>query len=347
MKLVLFFLIISDVIFAKIDLGIDQLFSPEYEMKVKNKRVALVTNHTGVSKDLILTSALFQKKTNLVALFSPEHGLDGVSYAFEKVKDGKGSSGIPIYSLHGKTRRPTEEMLQGIDVIVYDMQDIGVRGYTYATTLFYVMEEASKKKMEVIVLDRPNPMGGKMVDGAMLDSKWRSYIGYINVPYCHGMTIGELAHFFNEEYKIGCNLTVVPMKGWKRSMKYSETGLAWIPPSPHIPEADTPFYNATTGILGELDLVNIGIGYTLPFKVVGATWIDADKFAEKLNEQHLSGVHFIPFHYRPFYGSYKGKNCHGVLINITDFEQYKPLGTQCLILGILNTLYPTDVKSTL
>ena len=231
-------------------------------------------------------------------------------------------------------------MLKDLDLLVYDIQDIGVRAYTYATTLFYVMEEAAKKQIEVIVLDRPNPIGGHLVDGPMLENEWRSFIGYINVPYCHGMTIGELAHFFNEEYGLKCNLKVIPMKGWKRSMRFKDTMLSWIPPSPHIPEPDTPFFSASTGILGEIELVNIGIGYTLPFKLVGASWIDADEFALQLNKLKLSGVNFTPFHYRPFYGSYKGTDCHGVLIVITDPSLYKPLSVQFAVLGMLKSLYP-------
>ncbi len=347
MRFFVLILVLPLTVFAQVELGVDRFFALDGENVLREKRVGLVTNHTGITRGFKSTAELFYEKTNLVALFSPEHGINGKAYAFEIVKHEKSRQNLPVYSLHGKTRRPTEEMLKELDVLVYDIQDIGVRGYTYATTLFYVMEEAAKRGIGVIVLDRPNPMGGVIVDGTMLDDKWRSYIGYVNVPYCHGMTIGELASYFNHEYEVGCNLTVIPMKGWKRSMSFADTGLAWIPTSPHIPESDTPYYNATTGILGELDLVNIGIGYTLPFKVVGATWIDAQQFASKLNEQNLLGVHFSPFHYRPFYGSYKGKDCHGVLIKITDLAHYRPITVQCLIMGILNSLYPKNVKESL
>lgn len=328
-----------------VTVGVDVFFDEGYDIALKGKRVGLVTNHTGVNRDLLLTSDLFKNRSfKLTALFSPEHGLKGVAYAAEKVMHTKDLNGAPIYSLHGETRRPTEAMLKDVDTMIYDIQDIGVRAYTYATTLFYVMEEASKRDIEVIVLDRPNPMGGALVDGPMLEESFRSYIGYVNVPYCHGMTIGELARFFNEEYKLRCKLKVVPMKGWKRSMVYAETALTWIPPSPHIPESDTPFFSASTGILGEIELVNIGIGYTLPFKVVGAEWIDADVFAQVLNKQKLPGVTFTPFHYRPFYGSYKGVDCHGVLIVINDYKKYKPLSVQFSLLGILKSLYPKEFE---
>jgi len=332
---------------AHVDLGIDVFLTEGHHKSLKEKRIGLVTNQTGVNRDLVPTGKLLRDHLKLVALFSPEHGLNGNGYAWEKIADGKSHDEIPIYSLHGSTRRPTSEMLKEIDVLIYDIQDIGVRSYTYATTLFYVMEEAAKRKIPVIVLDRPNPINGLVVDGSMLEKSWRSYIGYINVPYCHGMTIGELARFFNGEYNIGCQLKVVPMKGWKRRMSFKDTGLEWIPTSPHIPEADTPLFYASTGILGELDIVNHGVGYTLPFKVVGAPWIDAEEFATKLNQQRLPGVKFLPFHYRPFYGSLKGQDCHGVLIRITDKLKYRPLSVQYLLLGMLKSLYPQQVRTCL
>jgi len=238
-------------------------------------------------------------------------------------------------------------MLRGIEIVIFDIQDIGIRPYTYISSLFYMMEEAAKYGIEIIVLDRPNPMGGIIVDGPMLDKNWRSFIGYVNVPYCHGMTVGELAQFFNAEYAIHAKLRVIPLQGWKRDMDFFHTGLIWIPTSPYVPEADTPFYMATTGLLGELELVNIGIGYTLPFKCVGAPWIDADTFAAKLNEQRCAGVHFLPFHYRPFYGLYKEEECHGVLIRILDPTCYRPSTTQYLIMGILKSLYPKEVERRL
>jgi uncharacterized protein YbbC (DUF1343 family) len=348
-RIVLYFLIlIPRFFYGAVAVGADVFFQEGHDQLLQGKNVGLVTNHTGVNKDLALTSELFKNRCfKLKALFSPEHGLQGLAYAAEKVQSAQTALGIPIYSLHGETRRPTEEMLKGLDTIVYDIQDIGVRAYTYATTLYYVMEEAAKRNIEVIVLDRPNPMGGVVVDGPMLEESFRSYIGYINVPYCHGMTIGELARFFNEEYQLQCRLKVIPMKGWKRSMIFTQTGLNWIPPSPHVPEADTPFFSASTGILGEMELVNIGIGYTLPFKVVGAPWINADVFAATLNKQNLPGVTFAPFHYRPFYGSSKGIDCHGVLIVINDPLKYKPLSVQFCLLGMIKSLYPKEFEKKL
>src|SRR3990167_1912634 len=319
--------------------GIDVLL--EDPSQIKGKRVALITNQTGVNKDMCSTFELLSKVAKVSVLFAPEHGLHGLQHAAESIQHGVHNQ-IPIYSLHGSSRRPQPEMLKNIDLIIYDIQCTGVRAYTYPTTLFYAMEEAAKLGIEVIVLDRPNPINGLIVDGPMLEEKWRSFIGYINVPYCHGMTIGELATFFNEEYKIGCKLQVIPMRGWSRSMGYRDTGLAWIPPSPNIPEPDTPLFFPSTGILGELSLLNIGIGFTLPFKVVGAPWIRAEEFASELNKQKLPGVHFQPFYFKPFWGLYKGLDCQGVLIQVRDSSIYKPLSVQFMLLGMLKSLYPQE-----
>lgn len=350
MRTILFlFFCLSAWAAPQISLGVDAFFDDGHVHKLKGKRIALLTNHTGVDRQLRPTLQLFQENAGqyqIVALFSPEHGLQGQHHAGAAVKHSD-EKGVPVYSLHGETRRPKPEMLQGVDTVIYDIQCTGVRTYTYPTTLFYTMEEAAKQNIEVIVLDRPNPINGVIVDGPMLEEKWRSFIGYINIPYCHGMTIGELATFFNEEYKVGCKLKVIPMKGWERSMSYRDTGLAWIPPSPNVPEPDTPLFCPSTGILGELHILNIGIGFTLPFKIVGAPWIQAKDFAEKLNGQKLPGVHFQPFYFRPFWGLYKGVDCQGVLLQITDAKIYRPLSVQYLLLGMLKSLYPKEFLSHL
>jgi len=337
---------------AKVLPGVDLLFTEEYAPLLKNKRIGLITNHTAVNRELKSTKDLLKAYGptygyKLTALFAPEHGINGIAYAEENEKDSLDLDGIPIFSLHGKTRRPTGEMLKKIDLLIYDIQDIGARSYTYISTLFYAMEEAAKKDIPVIVLDRPNPINGLTVDGPMLEEKWRSIVGYINVPYCHGMTIGELAKFFNEEYKVGCKLQVIPMQGWKRWMTFQDTGLTWIPTSPHIPEASTALYYPTTGLLGELQIINIGVGYTLPFKIVGAPWIDANVFVKKLNEQKFPGVHFLPFYFRPFYGRFAQEDCQGAQIVITNPLKFKPVATQYLIIGILKSLYPEKMAEAL
>ncbi len=332
-----------------VQVGVEVLIKDGKIGQLKGKRIGLITNHTATSSQGISTINLFKQLGPIVgfelgALFAPEHGLNGSIHAEEIVDNARDSDAIPIYSLYGKHRRPSEAMLKGLDLLIYDIQDIGSRSYTYVSTLFYVMEEAAKRKIPLIVLDRPNPINGIVVDGPMLEERWRSIVGYINVPYCHGMTAAELALFFNSEYKIGCKLKVIPMKNWKREMSFNDTGLLWVPTSPQIPEATTPLFYPMTGLLGELSLVSIGIGYTLPFKVVGAPWIEAKKFAGALNGQKFPGVHFEPFHYKPFYGKFAHKECQGVLIAITDPLSYKPVSTQYLIIGILKSLYSSKFK---
>lgn len=335
-----------------IELGVEQLFTPKYVHLLKNKKVGLITNHTAIDSKGILTEQLFKQNAKsysytVTALFAPEHGLLGLQHAEENVLKTIDKDQIPIYSLHGITRRLTSDMLQDVNLLIFDIQDLGSRSYTYCTTLFYAMEEAVKFNIPVLVLDRPNPLGGLMIDGPILQEQWRSFVGYIDVPYCHGLTIGELAQYFNGIYKINCNLTVIPMKDWKRNMTFADTGLMWIPTSPHIPEAQTAFYYPTTGLLGELQLVNIGVGYSLPFKVVGAPWINAQHFANQLNAQNFPGVYFHPFHFRPFFGRFSKQDCHGVLIFITDERLYLPVSTQYLLIGLLKSLYPKEFNAAL
>jgi uncharacterized protein YbbC (DUF1343 family) len=335
-----------------VQLGVENLFSPAYQAVLRGKQIGLITNHTAIDSKGNSTLDLFKQNAqangySLVALFAPEHGLNGLQYAGATVADDRDADGIPIYSLHGSTRRPTPAMLKEITLLVYDIQDIGSRSYTYLSTLLYAMEEAAKAHIPFLVLDRPNPLGGELVDGPMLEDQWRSFIGYLNVPYCHGLTIGELAKFFNGEYQVGCDLGIIPMRGWQRQMTFQETNLLWIPTSPQVPEAQTAFYYPTTGLLGELQIVNIGIGYTLPFKLVGAPWIDAQRFAQHLNAQNLPGVRFQPFHYTPFFGRFAGQACHGVLILMTDSHVYLPVTTQYLLMGMLKSLYPSDFQKAL
>ena len=336
----------------KVKVGIDCLMDDRFSPLLKGKRIGIITNQTGVSNQLESTIDILKRESKrkgftIAALFSPEHGINGAAYAAQGVESSKDIDNIPIFSLYGKTHRPTNEMLKDITLLICDIQDIGTRSYTYISTLFYVIEEASKRKIPVVVLDRPNPINGLTVDGPMLDQQWRSLIGYINIPYCHGMTIGELALYFNGEYKIGCKLDIIPMEGWKRWMTFEDTGLRWIPTSPYIPEATTAFYYPTTGILGELQLVNTGIGYTMPFKIVGAPWIKGKQFADQLNKQQFPGVIFQPFAFSPMYGRYAKENCEGVLIMITDPLKFKPVSTQYLLIGILKSLYPEKFKAIL
>lgn len=350
-KKIIFFLAILNftlsVVGSQVQLGVDCLFEKSNIVKLQGKKIGLITNQTGVNSNLSSTIEVFYHHgMQLVALFAPEHGLYGSEQAGVKV-ESQNIKGLPVYSLYGSTRRATSSMLQGIDLLVFDIQDIGCRSYTYLTTLCYILEEAAKYKISVMVLDRPNPMGGLIVDGPMLEDPQRSFIGYMNIPYCHGMTIGELAHYFNQEYHIGCDLEVICMKGWQRTMSFEDTKLCWIPTSPNIPEAETALFYASTGILGELGIVNIGVGGPLPFKIVSAPWINAKQFANALNTQKLPGVIFHPFHYCPLTGPYQRENCQGVILFILDHKIYKPLHVQYMIIGLLKSLYRKQFMSRL
>jgi uncharacterized protein YbbC (DUF1343 family) len=334
---------------AQVKVGVDVLFDEGLlKERLYGKNVGLITNHTAIDKLGCSTFERFAREKNIriKAIFAPEHGYYGSAHASEYIED-ENYGEMPIYSLHGASRRPSEEQLKDIDILVFDMQDIGTRSYTYIGTLFYCMEEAAKKNIEFMVLDRPNPQGGLIVDGPLMDTDNRSFLGYINIPYCHGMTLAELAQLFNAEYQVGCRLFVIPMRGWRRSMLFSDTGLKWVPTSPQVPEPDTALYYPTTGLLGFYSSVSIGVGYTLPFKVVGAPWIDAEKFAAACNAQKLPGVHFHPFYFKPFFGRFKGENCQGVYIMITQPNQYLPVTTGYTITGVLKNLHPEEFEDGL
>jgi uncharacterized protein YbbC (DUF1343 family) len=337
---------------AKVKVGLERLFSSPYKEQLKGKRIGIVMNQTAVTADLKTAyECLYTKQEEggyrLTALFSPEHGLYGMMPSGKDLCDGKTKEGIPIYSLYGAARRPSQKMLDEVDILLYDIQDIGCRSYTFASTLFYVMEEAAKAKKEVIVLDRPNPINGIVVDGPMLGDGMRSFLSYIDVPYCHGMTVGELSHLFNKEYNINCLLQVIWMDGWKRKMSFEETGLPWVPLSPHVPNSQTPLFYPITGFLGELPLVNNGIHSTLPFQLVGAPWLDPDKLKSALDKQNLPGISFYPFHWKPMKGRLADVECHGLLLMVKDSLSYRPVTTGLAILGLLKSLYPEKVKESL
>ena len=333
--------------------GIEVLRSREFDV-LKGKRVGLVTNPSGVDRYLTSTVDILYNApgVELVALYGPEHGVRGDVYAGGKVADTKdAATGLPVYSLYGETRKPTAAMLEGVDVMVYDIQDVGVRSYTFISTLGLVMEACAAKDIEVVVLDRPNPLGGNKIEGCYVEQPFNSFVSQYRIPYVYGLTVGELAVMINEEgmnrgqkgnqAPVKCKLTVIPMEGWTRDMIYEDTGLPWVLPSPNIPFKETPMYYASAGICGELyGFMNIGIGYTLPFQIFGAVWLDPDKLKERLDSYELPGISFRTIWFKPFSGSQKGQLVKGLQYFFTDYEKARLTDTQFYVIQAVAELYP-------
>jgi len=310
---------------------------------LKGKRVGLITNHTGRDAQGRTTiDVLFAAEgVKLVALFSPEHGIRG-QLDQEKIPSSTDEkTGLPIYSLYGETRQPTPEMLKGLDVLVYDIQDIGTRFYTYISTLGMSLEAAAKQRVKFVVLDRVNPIGGVEVEGPIADSDKLSFIAYHQIPVRHGMTVGELAQMFNEERKFGADLEVVRIENWKRTALFDQTGLTWINPSPNMRSLTEAFLYPGIGLL-ETTNVSVGRGTDTPFEVVGAPWIDGVKLARALNEKHLEGVRFVPVRFTPRASVHQGAECGGINIVISDRGAFEPISTGLEIATQLLALFPKD-----
>ena len=318
------------------------------------KRVGLVTNPSGVDRNLRSTIDILYNApgVELVALYGPEHGVRGDVYAGGKVSDSVDDrTGLPVYSLYGPTRKPEPEMLEGIDVMVYDIQDTGARSYTFISTLGLVMEACAEQGIEVMVLDRPNPLGGNKIEGSYVEPGYFSFVSQYRIPYIYGLTVGELALLINEEglncgqtgrqQPARCRLTVVPMKGWHRDMLYQDTGLPWVLPSPNIPSADSPQYYCAAGICGELyGFLNIGIGYTLPFQVFAEEWIDAERLKSLLDSYGIPGVSFRTIYFKPLSGRTAGRLVQGVQYFFTDYDAAPVTLVQFYVMQAVAALYP-------
>ncbi|TKH14464.1 DUF1343 domain-containing protein [Peribacillus simplex] len=329
----------------KVSPGIEVLLKEEKNV-LSGKKVGLITNPTGIDSKLTSIVDLLHDDPdiNLTALFGPEHGVRGDAQAGASVEyyiDEK--TGLPVYSLYGKTKKPTPEMLKDVEVLVFDIQDVGTRYYTYIYTMAYAMEAAKENDIPFIVLDRPNPQGGESVDGPVLEPEFSSFVGLYPIPLKHGMTVGELANLFNKEFNIGADLKVIKMKGWKRDMDYDDTGLPFVLPSPNMPAVSTTFVYPATGLI-EGTNVSEGRGTTKPFELIGAPYINSDELAGKLNELRLPGVKFRAASFTPTFSKHAGKLSHGVEIYITDREEFKAVPTGLHIIKTIQDLYPGDFE---
>jgi uncharacterized protein YbbC (DUF1343 family) len=330
---------------ARVQTGLDVLESQKFA-PLRGKHVGLITNHTGIDSqgrstvDVLSHAAGVQ----LVALFSPEHGLAGRED--EKLFSSKDpSTGLPVFSLYGETRRPTDEMLQGIDTLVFDVQDAGVRFYTYTTTMAYCMEAAAKHNIAFFVLDRPNPIGGEIVEGPILDPDKTAFTAYFPIPVRYGLTIGELAQFFNIENHIGADLHIIAMKNWHRNYFFDSTGIKWIPPSPNLRTTKGAVLYPGVEILQNAG-VSVGRGTQTPFEEFGAPWLNGNDVASALNERHLPGVHFADQPFIPISGLYSGERCGGVGIRVTDRLAVRSMRVGLEIAVLLQKFYPKQFDTT-
>jgi uncharacterized protein YbbC (DUF1343 family) len=326
---------------ANITLG-DEVFLQTTYRELRGRTVGVVTNQTGVTATLetIVDAIRRNPEITLRAIYSPEHGLRGDQAAGAYVSSYVDPrSGLPVYSLYGATRRPSAAMLSGVDVLLFDIQDVGDRAYTYISTLAYVMQAAKTLGKSVWVLDRPNPTGGIVVEGPVLEPRFESFIGLYPIPVRHGMTVGELATLFNEHFGIEASLKVVPMKGYAREMLWPDTGLAWVQTSPNIPEWDTTLVYPATGLIDSAG-INNGTGYTKPFKYAGAYKLDGLRLAETLNARPIPGVHFRAASWTPMSGFWQGKTLSGVELIVTDAKAFRAVRTAVEILVAIRHLAP-------
>src|SRR6266568_4365242 len=330
---------------ARVRTGLDVLEAQKF-VPLRGKHVGLITNHTGQDAqgrsnvDLLAHASGLQ----LVALFSPEHGLAGRNN--DNVSSSKDpATGLPIYSLFGYSRRAPHEMLKGIDALVFDVQDAGVRFYTYTATMGYCMEEAAKRKIAFFVLDRPNLLGGEIIEGPMLDADKTNFVAYFPLPVRYGLTIGELAQLFNAENHIGADLHVIAMKNWHRNYFFESTGIKWIPPAPNLRTVKGSILYPGIEILQSAG-VSVGRGTQAPFEEFGAPWMNGDEVAAALNARNLPGLHFTGQPFIPIAGLYSGQRCGGVSIKITDRFKVRSMRVGLEIAAILQKLYPKQFDSS-
>ena len=340
-----------------VTIGIDRIEEAPYRSLLKDQRIGLVTNASGLSPRYGWrgTVEVMAPRYTVTALFAPEHGVRGVLGPGEKVSHGVDTlSGLPTYSLFedmvfagagesatDKAYMPASESLRDIDLLFFDMQDVGSRYFTYASTLFYTMRASAAAGIPLVVADRPNPLGGEIVEGCRQDDSCRSFIGLARVPIRHGLTMGELARYYNGVYGLGCDLTVIPMVGWERSMLWQDCGLPFVKPSPNLPTpASILVYNGTCMLAGTN--ATEGRGTTTPFTTVGAPYINPLELADALDALHLDGLRFSPTHFIPAFSKYQGEVCRGVDIHVTDPRAVRAVGLGLHLIRTLQSLYPKD-----
>lgn len=323
--------------------GIDNI--KDYNYLFENKKIGLVTNITGVDKSYNSTVDIINNLYNLEILFAPEHGLRGEYQAGEEVENYIDDiTGKTVISLYGDKKVPSNDTLRNIDVLIYDIQDLGIRYYTYIYTMYLCMKACSYNKVKFVILDRINPLGGKLIEGNILDHKYDSFVGILPIPNVYSLTVGELASYINDTENIKCDLNVIPVKGWKRGVTFYETDLPWIPPSPNIPTLDSALIYGGT-CLFEGTNVSEGRGTTKPFEIIGAPWIECHKLSKYLNESNnLEAVYFRPVYFIPTFSKYEKELCSGVQIHIKDYEKFLPVKTAINILYAIKKLYPKDFK---
>ncbi len=320
--------------------GVDVLHRDAFE-PLRGRRIGLITNQTGLSKNGQTTIQLLASANNLElkALFSPEHGIEG-KLDVAKIADGKDSTtGLKVFSLYGETRKPTPESLQEIDTLVFDIQDIGCRFYTYISTMGNAMQAAAEHQIRFVVLDRVNPIGGVAVQGPILDDGTQSFVGYHTIPVRHGMTIGEIAQMLKAELKLDLDLQIIPVEGWSRKQWFDETGLTWINPSPNMRNLNEALLYPGVGLL-EMTNLSVGRGTDTPFEIIGAPWIDGQKLATVLNQSGLRGLRFVPTRFQPDSSKFSGESCGGVQILITNRHDVDPLKLGIQLMSSLRQLYP-------
>lgn len=327
----------------KVILGIENI--DNYLSIFENKRVGLITNPTGIDSNFKSSIDILREKTNLVALFSPEHGVRASIQAGQKLDTYvDDETGITVYSLYGSSKKPSKELMDKIDVMTIDIQDNGSRYYTFIYTMAYCMMACKEYNKTFVVFDRPNPIGGISVEGNKLDiNKYRSFVGYYEMPQRHGLTMGELAKLFNEEYGIGCHLEVIPMTNWERWMDFEDTHLPWVIPTPNIPTIATCFaYNATC--IFEGTNVSEGRGTTTPFEIIGAPWLKSEDLARELNALGIEGVYFRPQYYTPTFSKYQGELCGGVFLHITNRTKFNAVKCSFIVLDHIRNKYKDHFK---